>query len=124
MHPGPINRGVEIDSDVADGSAQRHSRTGYQLGSPCAWPFFISAAGGVGLSSLKIASLSPTAESSIPPNKRDEVADLWIADGVVADRSIAASQHPKAELIRRSRSCRGAGSDRYARALSGAWPGA
>ena len=34
-----------------------------------------------------------------PANKRDEVADLWIADGVVADRSIAASQASQTELI-------------------------
>ena len=34
-----------------------------------------------------------------PANKRDEVADLWIADGVVADPSIAASQASQAELI-------------------------
>ena len=30
MHPGPINRGVEIDSEVADGNAKRHSRPGHQ----------------------------------------------------------------------------------------------
>ena len=34
-----------------------------------------------------------------PANKRDEVADLWIADGVVADPSIAASQASQTELI-------------------------
>jgi dihydroorotase len=34
-----------------------------------------------------------------PANKRDEVADLWIADGVVTDRSIAASQASQTELI-------------------------
>ena len=34
-----------------------------------------------------------------PANKRDEVADLWIADGVVADRSIGASQASQTELI-------------------------
>ena len=28
MHPGPINRGVEIDSAVADGSAQRDPAAG------------------------------------------------------------------------------------------------
>ena len=30
MHPGPINRGVEIDSEVADGSAKRDSRSSHQ----------------------------------------------------------------------------------------------
>ena len=30
MHPGPINRGVEIDSEVADGLAKRDSRPGHQ----------------------------------------------------------------------------------------------
>ena len=29
MHPGPINRGVEIDSAVADGSAERHPAAGH-----------------------------------------------------------------------------------------------
>jgi hypothetical protein len=29
MHPGPINRGVEIDSAVADGSAQRDPAAGH-----------------------------------------------------------------------------------------------
>ncbi len=30
MHPGPINRGVEIAPEVADGPLQRHSRPGHQ----------------------------------------------------------------------------------------------
>jgi dihydroorotase len=34
-----------------------------------------------------------------PANKRDEVADLWIADGVVRDPSIAASKASQTELI-------------------------
>ena len=34
-----------------------------------------------------------------PANQRDEVCDLWIADGIVADPSIAASQASEAELI-------------------------
>lgn len=34
-----------------------------------------------------------------PANRRDEVADLWIADGVVADASVAASQASEAEII-------------------------
>jgi dihydroorotase len=34
-----------------------------------------------------------------PANKRDEIADLWIADGVVRDPSIAASKASQTELI-------------------------
>jgi dihydroorotase len=34
-----------------------------------------------------------------PASKRDEVADLWIADGVVGDPSVAASQASQTELI-------------------------
>jgi dihydroorotase len=34
-----------------------------------------------------------------PANKRDEVADFWIADGVVADPSLATSQASETELI-------------------------
>ena len=34
-----------------------------------------------------------------PANKRDELADLWIADGVFADSSIATGQPSEAELI-------------------------
>ena len=30
MHPGPINRGVEIDSDVADSGRERHPRPSHQ----------------------------------------------------------------------------------------------
>ena len=30
MHPGPINRGVEIDSEIADCPPQRHPRPGHQ----------------------------------------------------------------------------------------------
>ncbi len=44
MHPGPINRGVEIDSEVADGNQSvilDRSPTVW----PCAWLFCISAEG-------------------------------------------------------------------------------
>jgi aspartate carbamoyltransferase catalytic subunit len=37
MHPGPINRGVEIDQDVADGPS-RLSTARSPTASPCAWP--------------------------------------------------------------------------------------
>ena len=37
MHPGPINRGVEIDPRVADGAAERDPRSGRGRASPCAW---------------------------------------------------------------------------------------
>ncbi len=42
MHPGPINRGVEIDSEVADGSKASFSIRSPTV-SPCAWRFFICA---------------------------------------------------------------------------------
>jgi hypothetical protein len=38
MHPGPMNRGVEIDSSVADGRALARSPSRSRWASPCAWP--------------------------------------------------------------------------------------
>jgi aspartate carbamoyltransferase catalytic subunit len=38
MHPGPMNRGVEIDGDLADGPQPvGHSRSRSRWASPCAW---------------------------------------------------------------------------------------
>ena len=37
MHPGPMNRGVEIASDVADGAALGDPRAGRPAASRCAW---------------------------------------------------------------------------------------
>ena len=42
MHPGPINRGVEIDSEIADGNQSCHSRSGDQR----AWPYSKGVTGG------------------------------------------------------------------------------
>ena len=37
MHPGPMNRGVEIASDVADGPYSGDSRAGRQRRRRCGW---------------------------------------------------------------------------------------
>ena len=37
MHPGPMNRGVEIDSDVADLPADADSRIGYEQIAATTW---------------------------------------------------------------------------------------
>ena len=42
MHPGPINRGVEIDSDVADGREASFLNKS-PMDSRCVWPFCTSA---------------------------------------------------------------------------------
>ena len=38
MHPGPINRGVEIDGRVAEQAAVARSRAGPGGASRCGWP--------------------------------------------------------------------------------------
>ncbi len=38
LHPGPINRGVEVSSEVADAPERRSSSNRSPTASPCAWP--------------------------------------------------------------------------------------
>ena len=92
MHPGPINRGVEIDSEVADGL---HSVILDQVTNGLAVRMAVLyLCGGVSAMSTTIIRNGRVID---PANKRDEIADLYIADGRIAAKSDRRSDHRKSK---------------------------
>ena len=105
MHPGPINRGVEIDSEVADGLqsvildqvtnglARAHGCSLYSLcGTRDREHWTSSAMTSRHSTNGCVECIDPGAIA-----KRDEVADVYIADGkIVASKSEIRS--PKSEI--------------------------
>ena len=111
MHPGPINRGVEIDSEVADGS---HSVILDQVTNGLAVRMAVLyLCGGISTMSTTIIRNGRVID---PANKRDEIADLYIADGRIADESDDQRSEIRNRRDRRERIDRGARVDRHARA--------
>ena len=76
MHPGPINRGVEIDSEVADGP---QSVILDQVTNGLAVRMAVLyLCGGI---SNAMNTFIRNGRIIDPANKRDEIADLLIVDG-------------------------------------------
>ena len=93
MHPGPINRGVEIDSEVADGS---HSVILEQVtnGLAVRMAVLYPLRGRPGTFLMKVVRIT-NGRIVDPANQRDEIADIWIAEGIIADASSAIVRNPK-----------------------------
>ena len=82
MHPGPINRGVEIDSDLADGA---QSVILDQVTNGLAVRMAVLyLCGGI---ATPMNTIIRNGRIIDPANKRDEIADLLIVDGRIADLS-------------------------------------
>ena len=94
MHPGPINRGVEIDSELADGAAKRDSRSGNQRS---------RGADGGPLSLRRDRDLMTILYSQRPNHRSGERARRGrrsiIVDGRIAKRS-ASRQSANQQLMR------------------------
>ena len=82
MHPGPINRGVEIDSELADGA---QSVILDQVTNGLAVRMAVLYLCGGICSAMN--TVIRNGRIIDPANKRDEVGDLVIVDGRIADLS-------------------------------------
>ena len=83
MHPGPINRGVEIDSEVADSRRASSSIKSERPRRSHGCSVFVRRDRDVTTPTIIIRN----GRIIDPANKRDEVADLAIVNGKIAQKS-------------------------------------
>ena len=96
MHPGPMNRGVEIDSDVADDPVRSVIREQVEMGVAVRMAVLdaLSRHAVAGMTAVMRDSSSPNVRAARPGQRPGREGGLLVRDGRIADIGRGASGEP------------------------------